>query len=153
MTTTVCTWEVLPSDSRFPIIACGMSSDPDKARRDVEQAMTRPGAGIGQLVRLPVHGLRPGPGESGIWPPLGQIQQCRYDRHGRYSWSPYPAYGSGPIAPVSAKPGGRHAHAGRAAPVGSPPRRPLGVTHRGAADSSVHVDRCARRAAKSGKTS
>ena len=108
MTTTVCTWEVLPSDSRFPIIACGISSDPGKARRDVEQAMARPGAGIGQLVRLPVYGLRPGPGEAGVWPPLGQLQQCRHDRRGRCSWSPFPFAGSGAGVPASSKPAGRH---------------------------------------------
>ena len=130
MTTTVCTWEVLPSDSRYPIIACGMTSDPGKAMRDVEQAMTRPGAGIGQLIRIPVHGLRPGPGERGIWPPLGQVQQCRHDRHGRCSWSPFPDYSSGPGELSSGKPGGRHVPTGRAAPVSVPPRRPLGATQR-----------------------
>ena len=97
MTTTVCTWEVLPSDSRFPIVACGMSSDPGKARSDVEQAMSTPGAGIGLLVRIPVHGSWLGPCDSGIWPPLGQVQQCRRDRHGRCSWrSACPAPGGAP---------------------------------------------------------
>jgi hypothetical protein len=101
LTTTVCAWEVLPSDSRFPIMVSGMSSDPGKAKQDVELALARPGAGLGQLVRVPVPGRRPGPGESGTWPPLGQIQQCRRDRHGGCSWSPlYPVPDATPGRPT-----------------------------------------------------
>jgi hypothetical protein len=105
--TTVCTWEVLPSDIRFPIMACGMSSDPAKAKRDVELAMGEPGAGLGQLIRVPVRGLRPGPGEFDMWPPLGQVQQCRRDRHGGCYWSPlHTAPDSTPSEPGRAEPHG-----------------------------------------------
>jgi hypothetical protein len=107
-TTTVCAWEVLPSDSRFPIMASGMSSDPGTAKRDVELAMARQGAGLGQLVRVPVPGRRPGPGETGTWPPLGQVQQCRRDRHGGMLWSPlYPVPDAAPDGPALPGPGGR----------------------------------------------
>lgn len=90
--TTICTWEVLPSDSRFPIVASGISNDSDKARRDVETAMAEPDAGFGHLVRTAVPGLFPAHADRERWPPLGEIQQCRRNRDGGFSWRPlYPA--------------------------------------------------------------
>lgn len=90
--TTMCTWEVLPSDSRFPIVASGMSTDAGKAQRDVESAMTAPGAGFGHLVRTAIPGLAPHFDERMTWPPLGEVQQCRRTRNGGFSWRPlYPA--------------------------------------------------------------
>jgi hypothetical protein len=89
---TMCTWEVLPSDSRSPIIASGISADAVKAQRDVEGAMTAPGAGFGHLVRTAIPGLSPLFDERKAWPPLGEVQQCRRARNGGFSWRPlYPA--------------------------------------------------------------
>lgn len=90
--TTMCTWEVLPSDSGFPIVASGMSTDAVKARREVEAAMTSPGAGFGHLVRTAIPGLVPHFDERRAWPPLGEVQQCRRTRTGGFSWRPlYPS--------------------------------------------------------------
>ena len=91
--TTICTWEVLPSDSRFPIVASGITTDVEKARREVEGAMTKPGAGFGHLVRTAIPGLAPDMKDRKTWPPLGEVQQCRRNRTGGFSWRPlYPAY-------------------------------------------------------------
>lgn len=90
--TTICTWEVLPSDSRFPIVASGITNDADKARREVEIAMAKPGAGFGHLVRTAIPGLAPDHKDRKLWPPLGEVQQCRRNRNGGFSWRPlYPA--------------------------------------------------------------
>ena len=89
---TICTWEVLPSDSRFPIVASGITNDAGKARREVEVAMATPGAGFGHLVRTAVPGLAPDHKDRKLWPPLGEVQQCRRNRTGGFSWRPlYPA--------------------------------------------------------------
>jgi len=91
--TTICTWEVLPSDSRFPIVASGITTDSDKARREVEAAMAKPGAGFGHLVRTAIPGLAPGRKDRQAWPTLGEVQQCRRNRSGGFAWHPlYPAY-------------------------------------------------------------
>ena len=91
--TTICTWEVLPSDSRFPIVASGITTDADKAKREVEAAMAKPGAGFGHLVRTAIPGLAAGARERKAWPPLGEVQQCRRNRTGGFAWHPlYPAY-------------------------------------------------------------
>jgi hypothetical protein len=84
--TTVCTWEVLPSDSGFPIVASGISTNADKARRDVEIAMTKPGAGFGHLVRTAIPGSLPDTRDRMLWPPLGEVQQCRRNRSGGFFW-------------------------------------------------------------------
>lgn len=84
--TTMCTWEVLPSESRSPIIASGISTDPAKARLDVEAAMSSPGAGFAHLVRTAVPGLCPAFDDRRAWPPLGEIQLCRRDRNGGFAW-------------------------------------------------------------------
>lgn len=91
--TTLCTWEVLPSDSRFPIVASGITTDSGKAQREVEAAMAKPGAGFGHLVRTAIPGLGPDLSERQLWPPLGEVQQCRRNRTGGFSWRPlYPAF-------------------------------------------------------------
>lgn len=91
--TTICTWEVLPSDSRCPIVASGITTDAEKAKREVEAAMAKPGAGFGHLVRTAIPGLTPGTRDRQAWPPLGEVQQCRRNRTGGFSWRPlYPAY-------------------------------------------------------------
>jgi hypothetical protein len=98
--TTVCTWEVLPRDSSAAVIACGVTADPGKARREVELAMANPGAGLGHLVRTAVPGHRPDPAELYRWPPLLEVQQCRRTRDGGYSWQPLcPGTGAAPPAP------------------------------------------------------
>lgn len=84
--TTMCAWEVLPSHSRSAIIASGVSADAARAKLDVEEAMASPGAGFAHLVRTAVPGLRPGSGERRAWPPLGEIQLCRRNRSGGFSW-------------------------------------------------------------------
>lgn len=90
--TTICTWEVLPSDSRFPIVASGITNDADKARREVEVAMAKPDAGFGHLVRTAIPGLAPDHKARKLWPPLGEVQQCRRNRSGGFTWHPlYPA--------------------------------------------------------------
>jgi hypothetical protein len=89
---TVCTWEVLPSNSSFPLIAMGVSSDPAKARQDAETAMGAPGAGFGHLVRTAIRGLSPDDDERSSWPPLGEVQRCRRNRAGGFDWRPlYPS--------------------------------------------------------------
>lgn len=82
----VSVWEVLPSDSRFLVIASGINSDPGKAKRDVEIAMMSPGAGIGQLVRLTIPGYRHSRAEASTCTPVAEVQQCRRNRQGGYSW-------------------------------------------------------------------
>jgi hypothetical protein len=90
--TTVCTWEVLPSNSRFPLIATGVSTDIATARNDAEAAMDAPGAGFGHLVRTAVPGLSPANAEREAWPPLGEVQRCRRNRVGGFDWRPlYPS--------------------------------------------------------------
>ena len=90
--TTICTWEVLPYDSKLPIVASGISTDADKARRDVEVAMAKPGAGFGHLVRTAIPGMSPELKHRKLWPPLGEVQQCLRNRSGGFSWRPlYPA--------------------------------------------------------------
>jgi hypothetical protein len=84
--TTMCTWEVLPSDSHSPIVASGISTDVAKARLDVEAAMTAPGAGFAHLVRTAIPGLGPDFDERQAWPPLGEIQLCRRNRNGGFIW-------------------------------------------------------------------
>lgn len=84
--TTICTWEVLPSDSRFPIVASGVSTNADKARGDVEVAMAKPGAGFGHLVRTAIPGMSPNGKDRKVWPPLGEVQQCRRKRNGGFFW-------------------------------------------------------------------
>jgi hypothetical protein len=89
--TTVCTWEVLPSNSRFPLIATGVSTDAAKARQDAEAAMGAPGAGSGHLVRSAIPGIPPDDDERSSWPPLGEVQRCRRNRVGGFDWRPlYP---------------------------------------------------------------
>jgi hypothetical protein len=89
--TTVCTWEVLPSNSRFPLIATGVTTDAAKARHDAEAAMRVPGAGFGHLVRTAIPGLSPDDDERSSWPPLGEVQRCRRNRAGGFDWRPlYP---------------------------------------------------------------
>ena len=85
-TTTMCTWEVLPSDSRSPIIASGISTDAAKARLDTEAAMSSPSAAFGHLVRTAVPGLSPNFDERQAWPPLGEVQLCRRNRSGGFTW-------------------------------------------------------------------
>lgn len=93
--TTMCTWEVLPYDSGSPIIASGICTDAAKAKRDVEAAMSAPGAGFGHLVRTTIPGLVPPFDERRAWPELGEVQQCRRARSGGFSWLPlYPALAS-----------------------------------------------------------
>jgi hypothetical protein len=90
--TTICTWEVLPSDSRFPIVASGITNDADKARHEVEAAMAKPGSGFGHLVRTAIPGLSYDQKDRKLWPPLGEVQQCRRNRTGGFSWRPlYPS--------------------------------------------------------------
>lgn len=90
--TPICTWEVLPSDSRFPIVASGITNDADKARHEVEAAMAEPGSGFGHLVRTAIPGLTPDHQDRKLWPPLGEVQQCRRNRSGGFFWRPlYPA--------------------------------------------------------------
>ncbi|MBO0804466.1 MAG: hypothetical protein J2P25_15495 [Nocardiopsaceae bacterium] len=84
--TTFCTWEVLPSDSRHPIIASGISANAGKARHDVEVAMAMPHAGFGHLVRTAIPGMSPDLKDRLLWPPLGEVQQCRRNRKGGFSW-------------------------------------------------------------------
>jgi hypothetical protein len=83
-----CSWEVLPSESRLPIVSSGLTTDPAKAKKDVEDAMsTRPEAGLGQLVRHVMPGFRPDPDDR-EWPPLAQVWLCRRARPDGYAWRP-----------------------------------------------------------------
>lgn len=86
ISTTMCTWEVLPSDSQSPIIASGISTDAAKARLDVEAAMATPGAGFAHLVRTAIPGLCPDFDEREAWPVLGEVQLCRRNRNGGFTW-------------------------------------------------------------------
>ncbi|MGH3171704.1 MAG: hypothetical protein ACRDN0_38315 [Trebonia sp.] len=85
-TATMCSWEVLPSDSHSPIVASGISTDAAKAKLDVEVAMTSPGAGFAHLVRMAIPGLGRGFDERHTWPPLGEVQLCRRNRNGGFTW-------------------------------------------------------------------
>lgn len=83
---TMCTWEVLPSDSRSPTIASGISTDAARAMLEVETAMSAPGAAFAHLVRTAIPGLFPAFDERQAWPPLGEVQLCRRDRNGGFIW-------------------------------------------------------------------
>jgi hypothetical protein len=84
--TTMCTWEVLPSESQSPIIASGVSTDTAKAMLDVEAAMAAPGAAFAHLVRTAIPGLSPDFVERHAWPLLGEVQLCRRNRNGGFTW-------------------------------------------------------------------
>jgi hypothetical protein len=122
MSATFCSWEVLPSDSRLPVVASGMTTDAGKARKDVEDAMsTRAHAGLGQLVRLVMPGQRLDVDDR-EWPLLGEIWQCRRARPGGYHWQPlHPSLAEAPEPSGEPVPADRPARATLKSP---PPRRP-----------------------------
>jgi hypothetical protein len=88
MPASFCSWEVLPSESQLPVVTCGLTSDPGKARKYIEDILSaRPQAGLGQLVRHVMPGARPDPDDR-EWPPLAQVWLCRRARPDGYHWRP-----------------------------------------------------------------
>lgn len=82
-------WSVYPRLSSSPMVATGMTSEPEKARKDVETVLgTDDGAGWGVLQQIRVAVGEPcEEGQLAMWRAAGVMpQMCRRNGAGGFVW-------------------------------------------------------------------